>query len=510
VTLITLVEGADAVAATSRRLDKIARLASLLQAAGPTDVGAVVAFLSGAPRQGSIGIGHAAISAASDRAPAETATLTVREVDDAFDALARIQGPGAVRERASRLGELFARATRAEQDFLCRLLYGELRHGALEGVLVEAVAKAAGIGSDAVRRAAMIAGSLTAVARPALEGGERALGVFSVQLMRPVQPMLAQSANSVEEAIGELGHAALEYKLDGARVQIHKAGSDVRIYSRTLIDVTDSAPEIVSIIAGLPARELILDGEVLALQPDGRPHPFQLTMRRFGRRRDIAALQAELPLTPYLFDCLQVDGTSLIDETQARRVRALQEVAGGLVVPRTEGADMASAQAFLAEAVARGHEGVMAKALDAPYAAGRRGAAWLKIKPVRTLDLVVLAVEWGHGRRKGWLSNLHLGARDPATGGFVMLGKTFKGLTDEMLAWQTAEFLARETGRDNHTVYVRPEVVVEIAFNEIQSSPIYAGGLTLRFARVKRYRRDKAAADADTIDTVRRLAGVKT
>ncbi len=509
--LLALVDAADAVAATSRRLQKITRLAAVLQAAGPAEVESVVAFLSGGPRQGSINIGHAIISAASDTTPADTATLTISEVDAAFDMLARVQGQGAARERASRLRELFARATRPEQDFLRRLLYGELRHGALEGVLVEAVAKAAGVSADVVRRAAMLAGSLTAVARPALEGGERALGVFSVQVMRPIQPMLAQSANSVDEALGELGppdNVALEYKLDGARVQIHKAGSDVRIYSRTLHDVTDSAPEVVSIIEQLPARELILDGEVLALQPDGRPHPFQVTMRRFGRRRDIAALQNELPLTPFLFDCLQIDGTALLDEPQARRVRALQDLAGGLAVPRLDSPDATGARAFLADAVARGHEGVMAKALDAPYAAGRRGAAWLKIKPVRTLDLVVLAAEWGHGRRKGWLSNLHLGARDPAAGSFVMLGKTFKGLTDEMLAWQTEQFLAIETGRDNYTVYVRPEIVVEIAFNEIQTSPIYAGGLTLRFARVKRYRRDKTAADADTIDTVRRLAGV--
>ena len=506
--LITLVDAADAVAGTSRRLEKVARLAALLQAAGPPDIETVVSFLSGTPRQGSIGIGHAAISAASETSAAETSTLTIAEVDRAFEALARVQGRGSASERASRLRELFAHATRAEQDFLRRLLYGELRHGALEGVLVDAVAKAAGLHADLVRRAAMMAGGLSVVARPALDGGERALGAFSVQLMRPVQPMLAQSAHSVAEAIGELGSASLEYKLDGARVQIHKAGDDVRIYSRTLLDVTDSVPDIVSLVRRLPPRELILDGEVLALQPDGRPHPFQVTMRRFGRRRDVAALQTDLPLTPFLFDCLQIEGTPLLDEPQARRVRALQDLAGTLIVPRIESPDISAADAFLAEAVARGHEGVMAKALDAPYAAGRRGAAWLKVKPVRTLDLVVLAAEWGHGRRKGWLSNLHLGARDPATGVFVMLGKTFKGLTDEMLAWQTAQFLAIETGRDNYTVYVRPEMVVEIAFNEIQTSPIYAGGLTLRFARVKRYRRDKTAAEADTIDTVRRLAGV--
>lgn len=505
--LLTLVDAAAAVQATSRRLEKIARLAALLQEAGPSDAEAAVAFLSGAPRQGSIGVGHAAISAASDAAPADSPSLTLAEVDTVFESLGRIEGRGAARERAARLGGLFGRATRAEQDFLRRLLYGELRHGALEGVLADAVAKAAGIGADRVRRAAMLAGSLAAVARPALEGGEAALGAFSVQLMRPVQPMLAQSADSVGDALAELGDAALEYKLDGARVQIHKAGGDVRVYSRTLHDVTDSVPEIVSLVEALPTRDLILDGEVIALQPDGRPHPFQVTMRRFGRRRDIGTLRETLPLTPFLFDCLQVDGTALLDEPQSRRIAALAEIAGPLVVPRIERPDAAAADAFVAEALARGHEGVLAKALDAPYAAGRRGAAWVKVKPVRTLDLVILAAEWGHGRRRGWLSNLHLGARDEATGAFVMLGKTFKGLTDEMLAWQTERLLAIETGRDQYTVYVRPELVVEIAFNEIQTSPIYPGGLTLRFARVKRYRADKTAAEADTIDTVRRLAG---
>jgi DNA ligase-1 len=505
VKLIVLVDAADAVATTSRRSDKIARLAAVLQAVGPAEAEAAVAFLTGSPRQGSIGVGQAAISNASDVAAAGTPTLTLTDVDSAFGALAGIQGPGSARERAARLRDLFARATRVEQDFLRRLLYGELRHGALEGVMVDAVAKAAGLGVHVVRRAAMMAGSLGTVARPALEGGESALGLFTVQVMRPLQPMLAQSANTVDEALGELGVASLEYKLDGARVQIHKAGGDVRIYSRTLHDVTGSIPEIVSIVEGLPARDLILDGEVLALLPGGRPHPFQVTMRRFGRRRDVGTMQQELPLRPFIFDALLIDGVPLLDQPYSERLRALETVAHPWVVPRAEASDIQTAEAFLASAVAEGHEGVMAKSLDAPYAAGRRGAAWLKIKPVRTLDLVVLAAEWGHGRRNGWLSNLHLGARDPASGGFVMLGKTFKGLTDEMLAWQTEQLLAIETGRDAYTVYVRPELVVEIAFNEIQSSPIYAGGLTLRFARVRRYRRDKRAADADTIDTVRRL-----
>ena len=505
--LIDLVNASSAVAATSRRLEKIDLIASLLKSAGPDEIAAVVAFLSGGPRQGRIGIGHAAIAAASDHPAADAPALTIAEVDAAFESLASTAGAGSAKARAQLLAALFARATPAEQDLLRRLLYGKLRHGALEGVLIDAVAKAAGIRSAAVRRAAMMAGSLTDIARPAMEGGEAALDAFTIQLMRPVQPMLAESASTLAEALGQLDDAAVEYKLDGARIQIHKSGSDVRIFSRTLNDVTESVPEIVSLVKALPGRELILDGEVIALGPDGRPHPFQVTMRRFGRRRDVEALRAELPLTPFLFDCLQADGQVLVDEPASARTRMLDEVAGRFAVPRIERPTAAAADAFLADAVARGHEGVMAKALSAPYAAGRRGASWLKVKPVRTLDLVVLAAEWGHGRRRGWLSNLHLGARKPS-GGFVMLGKTFKGLTDEMLAWQTERFLALETGRDAYTVYVRPELVVEVAFNEIQASPIYPGGLTLRFARVRRYRSDKTAAEADTIDTVRQLSGL--
>jgi DNA ligase-1 len=375
-------------------------------------------------------------------------------------------------------------------------------------VLVEAIARAGGIGADVVRRAAMMAGSLADVAAPAIGGDHQALAALTLRVMRPVQPMLAESAASLDAALGDLDDASLEYKLDGARVQAHKTGGEVRLYSRTLNDVTDSAPEVVDIVRALPADELVLDGEVLALRLDGRPHPFQTTMRRFGRRRDVAALEAALPLTPFFFDCLLVDGTPLLDEPQSRRAAALGDLAGRFAVPRVERPDRPTADAFLADALARGHEGIIAKSLSAAYAAGRRGAAWLKVKQARTLDLVVLAAEWGHGRRRGWLSNLHLGARDPATNTFVMLGKTFKGLTDEMLAWQTERLRLLEIGHDSYTVYVRPELVVEIAFNEIQASSIYPGGLTLRFARVKRYRLDKSAADADTIDTVRTMAGV--
>jgi ATP-dependent DNA ligase I len=501
-----LVETSASVAGVSGRLEKIGRLAALVEKLEPGEVEIAVAFLSGAIRQGRLGVGHAAIASASDVTPADAPSLTLLEVDRTCQSLATIEGQGSANARVDQLRALFRRATADEQDFLRRLLHGELRQGALAGVLLEAVARAAKVKPAVLRRAAMMAGSLTAVAAAALSGGEAALHAFDVRLMRPVQPMLAESAASVDEALAALGETAFEYKLDGARVQIHKAGDDVRMFSRTLRDVTVAAPEVVDLVRALPARTLILDGEVIALRPDGTPHPFQVTMSRFGRILDVERSRAEVPLTPFLFDCLYLDDTALLDEPQHRRVETLRAVAGPLAVPSIVRPSAEQAQAFTRDALARGHEGVMAKALEAPYAAGRRGAAWLKIKQPRTLDLVVLAAEWGHGRRRGWLSNLHLGARDPETNTFVMLGKTFKGMTDEMLAWQTGKLQTLEIGRDAYTVYVRPELVVEVAFNEIQQSPVYPGGLALRFARIKRYRDDKTAAEADTIETVRRLA----
>jgi len=316
--------------------------------------------------------------------------------------------------------------------------------------------------------------------------------------------MLAQPADDIDEALAQIdGEIALEWKLDGARIQVHKAADDIKVFSRNLRDVTAAVPEIVETVRGLGVREAIFDGEVIALRPDGAPHDFQVTMQRFGRKLDVDRLRAELPLVPFFFDCLFVDGAPIIDESQQRRFDALDSIAHSLIVPHAIRPTKDEAERFLDDTLARGHEGVMAKALGASYEAGRRGQNWLKIKAARTLDLVVLAVEWGHGRRKGWLSNLHLGARDPNTGGFVMLGKTFKGMTDEILRWQTTELLARETSRDGHIVYVRPELVVEIAFNEVQRSSQYPGGVALRFARVKGYRPDKNAAEADTIDAVR-------
>ncbi len=445
------------------------------------------------------------MSALRGGAAAATPALALREVDAALARIAATKGNGSATERGASLSSLLARATRAKKDFLARLLVGELRQGALEGVMLEAIAAAAGVPAGAVRRAAMFAGDLGAAARVALTEGAAGLARFALELARPLQPMLAQPAEDIDDALARLGTAALECKLDGARVQVHKAGDDVRVFTRNLNDVTAAVPEIVAAVRAVPARELILDGEAIALAAGGAPQPFQVTMRRFGRKLDVDALRAELPLAAFFFDVLRRDGESLIERPARERFAALADaLPSALVVPRLVTSDAAAAQAFYAEALARGHEGVMAKALDAPYAAGSRGAAWLKVKRAHTLDLVVLAAEWGHGRRRGWLSNLNLAARDPA-GGFVMLGKTFKGLTDALLEWQTRELLAREIGRDERTVYVRPELVVEIAFNDLQASPQYPGGLALRFARVKRYRPDKRAEDADTIDAVRAL-----
>jgi DNA ligase 1 len=502
-----LVSTSEDVAGTGGRLEKIGRLARLLERLGSEDIETAVAFLSGTTRQGRLGVGYAAISAASDVTPQAEPSLDIHDVDAAFAALSEVGGKGSARERTRVLRDLFARSTRAEQDFLRRLLFGELRQGALEGVLVDAVARAGKVSAARVRRAAMMSGDLGQVAQALLTQGEAALDAFVVQLMQPVQPMLAESAGSVDEALEQLADATFEYKLDGARIQVHKADDEVRLYSRTLRDVTDAAPEVVAIVRALPARRLILDGEVIALRPDRRPHPFQVTMRRFGRKLDVDETRAELPLTPFFFDCLMIDSDILLDEPQERRMGALQGIAASAAVPRVVRPTREQAAAFAAEALGRGHEGVMAKALGAPYAAGRRGASWLKIKQAHSLDLVILAAEWGHGRRRGWLSNLHLGARDPEHNAFVMLGKTFKGLTDEMLKWQTERLQSLEIGRDAYTVHVRPELVVEVAFNDIQESPVYPGGMALRFARVKRYRTDKTAAEADTIERVRTLAG---
>ena len=501
--LSTLVATSAQVAETSRRLVKIDLLAALLGQLAGDEIDTVVAFLSGGARQGRIGVGWATIRDAG-AAPAAEPNLDIREVDAGLDALSKVRGTGSEGRKRDLLRALFGRATEPEQRFLTGLLMGEIRQGALEGILIEALAKAARMEPERVRRAVMLAGDIGRVARAALEEGAGGLEQFDVRLFRPVQPMLAATAEDVQGALGDLGEAALEYKFDGVRIQVHRSGDDVMVFSRALNDVTAAVPEIVEAARALPGRDLILDGEALSLTREGRPQPFQVTMRRFGRKLDLERMRAELPLTPFWFDLLYVDGQAAIDEPQARRFSAL----AGLTpqtVPHTVTGDPGRAADFLREALERGHEGIMAKALDAPYAAGSRGQSWLKVKRARTLDLAVLAAEWGHGRRHGWLSNLHLGARDTEKGGFAMLGKTFKGLTDEMLAWQTEQLLKLEVARDAYTVYVEPKLIVEIAFNDVQVSPHYPSGMALRFARVKRYRTDKS--EADTVDAVRQFAG---
>ena len=502
------------IAETSSRLKKVGLLATLLRGLEPNEIRIAVGFLTGWPRQGKLGIGWATLGSARPDAAAEP-SLTLRDVDDAFTALQGIKGKNSAAERRRVLGELMSRATSEEQHYLFALAIGEVRHGALEGVMTEAVARASSLPADKVRRAAMLAGDLGAVAEAVLTEGEAGLTRWSLQLFRPVQPMLADSAETVAEALAELAGddpaapqaASIEWKLDGARIQVHKDGDRIAIYTRSLNDVTKAVPEVCEAVRALPANDLILDGEVIALDTAERPLPFQVTMRRFGRRLDVESLRAELPVVPFFFDILRADGEDLLDHPFGDRLTRLEAaIPEQMRVPRIITSDVELATRFQTAALDRGHEGLMAKSLSAPYAAGRRGSAWLKIKTARTLDLVVIGVEWGSGRRTGWLSNIHLGARDPASGGFVMLGKTFKGMTDEILEWQTKELLARETHREGHVVYVRPELVVEIAFNEVQRSSHYPGGVALRFARVKGYRPDKRADEADTIDAVLEFA----
>ncbi|MGQ0653847.1 MAG: ATP-dependent DNA ligase [Betaproteobacteria bacterium] len=496
-----VVAASSRVAATSSRLAKVREIAGLLRRLTPEEVEIAIACLSGELPQGRISLRCAALNAArSAAAPASSLQLT--DVDAAFARLKTTTGRGSASARTNLLQSLFAKATAEEQDFLARLVVGELRQGALEGIMAEALAAATDVPAPQVRRAAMFAGGLLPVARALFT--RESLDRFAIRVMQPVLPMLAEPAASAAEAVGSFGTAALEWKLDGARVQAHKLGDEIQVFTRTLKPVTGAVPEVVDVLKGARAHSLVLDGEVIALRADGRPHPFPVTMRRFGRKLDVEALKDALPLSVFFFDCLFADDASLIDRPLSHR-RNLLERSGVPLTPYKVTADAAEAEGFYRGALAQGHEGIMAKALDSPYEAGRRGATWLKVKRAHTLDLVVLAAEWGHGRRRGWLSNLHLGARDPASGGYVMLGKTFKGMTDAMLEWQTGEFRRRAVSQDDWVVHLRPELVVEVEFNDLQESTRYPGGLALRLARVKRYRPDKRAEDADTIDTVRRI-----
>ncbi len=505
--LATLVEASDRIAGTTKRLQKTEILSDFFRKLASEEVEIAVSFLSGNVRQGRIGIGYSALRSASV-SPVSDPVLSIIEVDRSLGELASVAGPGAESRRREVLAGLLLRATEQEQHFIRRLLIGELRQGALESLVLDALAKACDIPADRIRRAAMTGGGGAAIARAIFESGEQGLAQFEIQLFRPVQPMLAQSAEDVSDALEELGEAALEYKFDGARVQVHKSGDEVVVFSRQSNDVSAAVPEVVEAVRALPARTLILDGEVLSLTQDGRPQPFQVTMRRFGRKLDVARLRSELPMTPFWFDLIYLDG-SLIDEPQSIRFAELKRLTPPeSVVPHLLTSDAAQAEDFLHAALGSGHEGIMAKMPGAGYVAGARAQSWLKIKQANTLDLVVLAAEWGNGRRQGWLSNLHLGARDTEKGGFAMLGKTFKGLTDEMLKWQTEQLLQLEIARDHYAVHVEPKLIVEIAFNEIQISSRYKSGLALRFARVKRYRTDKSAAESDTFQTVQKLAGV--
>jgi DNA ligase-1 len=495
-----------AVAATSGRKAKIALLAEALRRLDPGEIVAGAAYLAGELRQRQTGVGYASLRDRPE--PAAEASLTVAAVDAAIAEISVVTGAGSQARRKQLLGALFSAATAAEQQLLIGLFSGELRQGAQAGLLAEAIASAAEIPTAVVRRALLLSGDLKLVAATALTGGTAALSEIHLRVGTPLSPMLASSAPDVAAAMLATGTpAVVDAKLDGIRIQVHRSGDDVAVFTRSLDDITARLPEVVAGVLALPVREAILDGEAMLLDDSGRPRPLQETSSRAATR---GAATAASGLRPYFFDLLHLDGTDLLDEPGRVRWAALADAVPpastvGRVVAETE----EQASAAFAEALSAGQEGVVIKSPDAPYDVGRRGSAWVKVKPRHTLDLVVLAVERGHGRRQGWLSNLHLGARDPRTGGFVMLGKTFKGLTDELLRWQTERFRELAVADDGWVVTVRPEQVVEIAFDGVQTSPRYPGGVALRFARVLRYRDDKPASEADTIDMVKEIgAGI--
>ena len=498
--LAEVVAASNEVGATSSRSRKVAILAELLRKLEPAEIPISVGFLSGVPRQGRVGVGYSTIYGI-EHVAAPQPSLTAEDLDSVITEIQSATGSGSAAKRRDLLDELFRRATDPEADFVRRLFTGELRQGALAGLMADAVARAAGVPADTTRRALMLSGDLTRTAEIALTEGEPGLLAVGLQLFRPILPMLASTAESVGDAVASFECASVEWKLDGIRIQIHRRGDEVRIYTRNLNDITQALPGIVEAARRLPVAQAVLDGEALWMGDDG-PAAFQDTVSQID-----GGAPPEGVVT-FLFDLLHVDGEDLLDAPLSERAARLAEVAPRLKIPSTVTSDPDEAQRVLDESLAAGHEGVVVKDLSSNYAAGRRGKAWRKVKPVRTYDLVVLGAEWGHGRREGWLSNLHLGARDPGAGGFVMVGKCFKGLTDELLTWQTRELLAREVERRGIAVLVRPELVVEIALDGVQASTRYAGGVALRFARVKRYRPDKNADEADTIDDLRALLPV--
>jgi DNA ligase-1 len=502
-----LVELVGRVRATSKKGEKVALIADALRLSRGREAELLSLYLTGSLPQGRIGVGWRTLSPAMPSGPPIGDPLTLARVDEALSAVAAEAGPGSAERRLRVLRALLEATDETGRRLLVELLMGEVRQGALEGLVVEAVARAAGLAPADVRRAAMYAPSVGELARAALEEGAAGLARFSLRLLSPVAPMLASPAGDAEEALERLGEAAFEYKLDGARLQVHRAGEEVRVFTRQLQDVTARVPEVVEWARALPAREAVVEGEALALRDDGRPRPFQETMRRLGRSKDVVAARQAMPLSFFFFDLLHLEGEGpLVSIPYAQRVERLQRLVDpAVLLPRLVTRDPEEAERFFGRAIEAGHEGLMAKSLTAPYAAGQRGFNWLKLKPAHTLDLVILAVERGSGRRSRWLSNLHLGARDAESGQFVMLGKTFKGLTDAMLEWQTERLSALQVSTDGWTVHVRPELVAEIAFADVQESPRYPAGLALRFARVKRYRTDKTAAEADTVQAVRAL-----
>ncbi|MDF3046229.1 MAG: ATP-dependent ligase [Ornithinibacter sp.] len=507
VTLADVVSASRTVSATRSRTAKTDALAALFARCDAEEVGVVVAHLSGVLPQRRLGVGFRSLGSLPD--PATAPSLTVAEVDAAFDRLATTAGAGSTAFRRAELAALLGRATAEEQSFLRDLITGNLRQGALDGVVLAAVAQAYAVPEPVVRRAAMLAGTAAEVAGLAARGGEPALAEVGLVVGRPLRPMLAASAKTPEEAVDAVGGGELivDGKLDGIRVQVHRTADVVSVYTRSLDEITDRVPEVVEAVAALRGGDLVLDGEAIVMRDDGRPAPFQVTGSRTASSADVANLRATVPLTTYVFDILHRDGVDLIDESARVRHEALEELAPHLLVPRRVTTEVADVVTFFDELIASGHEGVVVKAATSSYAAGRRGSGWVKVKPTHTLDLVVLAVEWGSGRRRGFLSNIHLGARDPESGEFVMIGKTFKGMTDEMLRWQTERFAELAVhGTDGWVVPLRPEQVVEVAFDGLQISRRYPGGVALRFARVLRYRDDKSADEADTIATVRSLA----
>ncbi|MDX1447457.1 MAG: ATP-dependent DNA ligase [Acidimicrobiia bacterium] len=489
------------VAATRSRRTKVSELAAAIAQASPDEVPIVVGFLSGEPRQGRVGVGWASVADVAVE-PADQPELTVGDVDEFFASVPTMTGPGSQQARRDALGSLMARATDDEQRFIAALVGGEVRHGALEGLVLEAVATAFDVDTGLVRRAAMLGGGLGDVARIACVDGADGLAAIGLEVLRPIRPMLAATAADAGSAVAELGDVFVDWKLDGARIQVHRSADQVRVFTRNLNDVTERLPEVVEAVLGLDVDAAVLDGESLALDDEGTPRRFGETMSRFGTEQP----GGDVALRPFFFDVLHLDGRDLIDLPLSERIELLASVVpADLRVPSLRTSDPEVAEAELERAVGAGYEGIMVKDAASPYEAGRRGSAWRKVKPVYTLDLVVLAAEWGHGRRTGWLSNLHLGCREPESGGFVMLGKTFKGLTDEMLGWQTDRLLELETRRVRNTVFVRPELVVEVALDGLVPSPRYPAGMALRFARVKGYRPDKTAEEADTVEAVRAI-----